>query len=124
MRSEHKTHPILLSDDDLLSVTGGVTIQNEREEEVKEGRFITSKFATYSSGDLPRYSAGDFVKIKWRMASEPEILCNAEIIGVSEEKSCGILFRKYTYSVKILSCPNSDMICMVETDVHENCLFL
>ena len=124
MDFEDKINAFQLSDDDLLNVSGGSTIQNERGEEVKEGRFITSKLANYSSGDVPKYSAGDFVKIKWRISSDLEVLCNAEVMGISESRSGGLLFRKFTYSVKILSCPNSDMIGLIETDVHENCLYL
>ena len=121
MRSEEKTHFNNLTDDDLLTVSGGCTIQNERGEEVKEGRFITSKLTNYGSGDAPKYAVGDFVKIKWHIRSDLEVLCNAEVVGISDG---GLLFRKYAYSVKILSCPNSDMIGMVEPDVHENCLYL
>ena len=117
-----KAYPNQLSDDDLLNISGGVTVQNERGEELKEGRFITSKLTSYSSGDLPKFNIGDSVKIKWRIANDLEILCRAEVMGVSDSKSGGILFRKYTYSVKILTCPNTDMIGMIETDVHENCL--
>ena len=124
MGSQNKPLPNPLSDDELLGVSGGTSIQNERGEEIKEGRFITSKFGNYSSGDMPKYSVGDLVKIKWRIGAEMEILCNAEVTGISEGKSGGLLFRKFTYSVKILSCPNSDMLGLIETDVHENCLFL
>lgn len=124
MSSENTAHPIHLTDDDLLAVSGGCTVQNERGEEVKEGRFITSKLTNYSSGDTPRYAVGDFVKIKWHIRSDLEVLCNAEVVGISEGRSSGLLFRKYAYSVKILSCPNSDMIGMIEPEVHENCLSL
>ena len=123
MGLEDKKQPVQLSDDDLLNVSGGCTIQNERGEEVKEGRFVTSKFASYSSGDRPKYAIGDFLKIKWRIGADLEVPCNVEIMGVNEDKS-GLLFRKFTYSVKILSCPNSDVIGMIESDVQENCLFL
>ena len=124
MYSKDNAGPLSLSDDALFEVSGGTTIQNERGEEVKEGRFITSKLTNYSSGDIPRYSVGDFVKIRWRIGTEMEVACDAEIVGISESRSGGLLFRKYTYSVKILSCPNSDMIGLIETDVHENCLSL
>ena len=115
---------IPFSDDELFEVSGGSTIQDERGVEVKEGRFITSKLTNYSSGDFPRFSVGDMVKIKWHVCSELEVLCNAEIMGVSDAKSSGLLFRKYAYSVKILSCPNSDLIGLIEEGVHENCLYL
>ena len=124
MHLQKNTEPFFLSDDDLLGISGGSTIQDERGVEVKEGRFITSKLTNYSSGELPKFSVGDMVNIKWHINSQLEILCNAEIMGVSEAKSSGLLFRKYTYSVKILSCPNSDMIGLIEPDVHENCLYL
>ena len=124
MRLQDNVQPFHLSDDDLCHVSGGNTVLNERGEEVKEGRFITSKITNYSSGETPRYSAGDFVKIKWHVNSELEVLCNAEVLGISESKSAGLLFRKYTYTVKILSCPNSDMIGLIEPNVHENCLYL
>ena len=124
MHSGEKIHSFQLSDDDLLVVTGGSTIQNERGEEVKEGRFITSSLSNYSSGEIPKYSVGDFVKIKWRVNTELHVLCDAEVIGISESRSGGLLFRKYTYSVKILTCPNSDMIGLIESGVHENCLSL
>lgn len=124
MRLEDNAHPLQLSDDALLHVSGGNTLQDEQGEALKEGRFITSKLTSYSSGDTPKYSAGDLVKIKWHIRSQMEVLCNAQILGISESRIGGLLFRKYTYSVKILSCPNSDMIGLVVTDVHENCLFL
>ena len=125
MSFKNQTHFCSLSDDDLLRVSGGSsTIQNERGEEIKEGRFITSTLTGYSSGEFPKYSVGDFVKIKWRISTDLEVMCNAEIMGINEGRGGGLLFRKYTYSVKILSCPNSDMIGLIETNVHENCLFL
>ena len=125
MGSENKTQAFQLSDEELIQISGGsCTIQNERGEEVKEGRFVTSTISSYSSGEFPKYSAGDSVKIKWRVSTELEVLCDAEIVGISEGRNNGLLFRKFTYSVKILSCPNSDLIGMIETNVHENCLFL
>ena len=124
MLFENKSHPIQLSDNDLLEVSGGNTIQDERGIDVKEGRFVTSKLGNYSSGEFPKYSAGDLVKIKWHISTEMEVLCDAQIMGVSDSKSSGLLFRKYAYSVKILSCPNSDMIGLIESGVHENCLYL
>ena len=124
MHLEKNTFSLCLSDDDLIGVSGGTTIQDERGIEVKEGRFITSKVTNYSSGEFPQFSVGDMVKIKWHISSEQEVLCNAEIMGVSDTKSSGLLFRKYTYAVKILSCPNTDMIGLIESDVHENCLYL
>ena len=124
MRFKDKTHSFHLSDDDLREVSGGSTIQDERGIEVKEGRFVTSRLTNYSSGEFPKYSAGDLVKIKWHISTELEVLCDAEIIGVSDSKNSGLLFRKYTYSVKILSCPNSDMVGLIEAGVHENCLYL
>lgn len=124
MHLEKNTFSFCLSDDDLIGVSGGTTIQDERGLEVKEGRFITSKLTNYSSCELPKFSVGDMVKIKWHISSEQEVLCNAEIMGVSDTKSSRLLFRKYTYAVKILSCPNTDMIDLIEADVHENCLYL
>ena len=124
MHLEKNTFPLRLSDNDLLEVSGGSTIYDERGIEVKEGRFITSKVTNYSSDEFPKFSVGDMVKIKWLVCSELEVLCNAEIMGVSDDKSSGLLFRKYAYSVKILSCPNSDMIGLIEENVHENCLYL
>ena len=124
MRFEDNTHTFQLSDDDLLEVSGGTTIQDERGIEIKEGRFVTSKLTNYNSGEFPQYSAGDLVKIMWHISTEHEVLCDAQIMGVSDSKSSGLLFRKYTYSVKILSCPNSDMIGLIETGIHENCLYL
>ena len=117
-------HSFRLSDDELLDVSGGNTILDERGVEIKEGRFVTSRLTNYSSGEFPKYSAGDLVKIKWHISTEMEVLCDAEIMGVSDSKDSGLLFRKYTYSVKILTCPNSDLIGLIETDVHENCLYL
>ena len=122
MRSEDKAQPFQLSDNELLAVSGGTSIQDDLGMEIKEGRFITSSLSNYSSGELPKFSIGDAVKIKWRINAHLEVLCNAEIVGISESKNGGLLFRKYTYSVKILSCPNSDLIGMIEPDVHENCL--
>lgn len=119
-----KAKASLLSDDDLNGVSGGTTIQNERGEEIKEGRFITSTFSSYSSGEIPKYSVGDLVSIKWRVHSSMTVLCSAEVLGISDSRSAGLLFRKFTYSVKILTCPNSDMIGQIEPGVHENCLFL
>ena len=124
MHFEDNAHTFQISDDDLLEVSGGSTIQDERGIEVKEGRFVTSRLTNYSSGEFPKYSAGDLVKIKWHISTELEVLCDAEIIGVSDSKNSGLLFRKYTYSVKILSCPNSDMVGLIEAGVHENCLYL
>lgn len=124
MQSEKNLVSFSLSDDVLLEVSGGTTIYDERGIEIKEGRFITSSLTNYSSSELPQYSVGDIVKIKWCISSELEVMCNTEIMGVSDSKSAGLLFRTYTYTVKILSCPNSDMIGLVETDVQENCLYL
>ena len=124
MHFEDNAPTFQLSDDDLREVSGGSTIQDERGIEVKEGRFITSRLTNYSSGEFPKYSPGDVVKIKWHISTELEVLCDAEIIGVSDSKNSGLLFRKYTYSVKILSCPTSDMIGLIEGNVHENCLYL
>lgn len=124
MGFDNKPNAFRLSDDDLLEVSGGTTVQNERGEEVKEGRFITSTLASYSSGEFPKYAVGDPVKIKWKISAALEVLCSAEVVGISEGRDGGLLFRRYTYSVKILSCPNSDMIGMIEPNVHENCLFL
>lgn len=113
-----------LSDDALTSVSGGTSIQNERGEEIKEGRFTTSTLSNYSSGEFPKYSVGEIVKIKWRIGTEAEVLCNAEVVGISEDRNGGLLFRKYTYSVRIHTCPNSDMIGLIVPNVHENCLHL
>ena len=90
----------------------------------KEGRFLTSALSNYSSSELPKYSVGDHVKIKWRISSGLKVMCDAEVVGISDGRTGGLLFRKYTYSVRILSCPNSDMIGLIEPDVQENCLFL
>ena len=80
MRLDDKAHSFPLSDCELKDVSRGTGIQNERGEEIKEGRFITSKLTNYSSGDIPEYSVGDFVKIKWRVGAELEVLCNAEVL--------------------------------------------
>lgn len=124
MHFDDKTKACRLSDDVLYSVSGGTSLQNERGEEIKEGRFITSTLSNYSSGEFPKYSAGELVKIKWRIGTDAEILCNSEVVSVSEDRNGGLLFRKFTYSVRILSCPNSDMIGLIEANVHENCLYL
>ena len=124
MHPEKNTFPVCLSDNDLHEVSGGCIIQDERGLEIKEGRFITSRLMNYSSGEFPKFSVGDLVKIKWHISSELEVLCNAEVMGVSDAKSAGLLFRKYAYSIKILSCPNTDMIGLIESGVHENCLYL
>ena len=124
MRFDDKSSAFQLSDDQLHSVSGGTCIQDDRGVEMKEGRFITSTLSSYSSGEFPKYAVGDPVKIKWKIGTEMEVLCNAEVLGISDSKDGGLLFRKYTYSVRILSCPNSDMIGLVESNVHENCLSL
>lgn len=124
MLFKNKDHIARLSDDDLLHVSGGRSIQDEQGEKIREGRFVTSSLSNYSSGEFPKYSVGDFVKIKWRIGMDMEVPCSAEILGISESRNGGLLFRKYTYSVRILSCPNSGLIGTIETDVHENCLFL
>ena len=121
---DDRTKAFQLSDDDLLGVSGGSSIRNERGEEIKEGRFITSTLSNYSSGGTPKYSVGDLVTIKWRIGVDMEIPCSAEVVGISDSRDGGLLFRKYTYSVRILSCPNSDVIGLTVSDVHENCLFL
>lgn len=114
-----------ISDDDLLQIAGGSSsILSEQGLEIKEGRFITSTLAGYTSGDTPKFTVGETVKIKWHISASLEVMCNAEIIGVSSKKDGGLIFQKYTYSVKILTCPNSDMIGLIENGVHENCLFL
>ena len=125
MQLQNNRNLLRLSDDDLLPVSGGSsTVLDDRGVEVKEGRFITSTFSNYNSGEFPKYSIGDSVKIKWRINTETDVLCNAVIAGISDGRNAGLLFRKYTYSVRILSCPNSDMIGLIESGVHENCLFL
>ena len=78
MRFEDKTQSFHLSDDELTEVSGGCTIQNERYEEIKEGRFVTSALSNYSNGEMPKYAVGDIVKIKWHVSSNLEVLCNAE----------------------------------------------
>ena len=122
MYFDDKTNAALLSDDELLRVSGGSVIQSEQGEEIKEGRFVTSTLSSYSSGEFPKYSVGDHVKIKWHISSKLDVLCDAEIMGISEGRG-GLLFRQYTYSVRILSCPNSDMVGLLEPNVHEDCLF-
>ena len=124
MQLKDKAQSFHLSDEELLVVSGGSALQSEQGEEIKEGRFITSKLSNYSSGESPKYAVGDFVKIKWRVSAELEVLCNAEVLGISEDRNGGLLFRKYTYSIKIHTCPNSDMIGLIESGVHENCLYL
>lgn len=124
MVSQNNAQMSNISDDELIQVSGGSqSLLDAQGQEVKEGRFITSTFSSYSSGSTPKFNLGDSVKIKWRVSNDLKILCNAEITGVSEGKDGGLLFQKYTYSIKILSCPNSDMIGRIETDVHENCLY-
>lgn len=125
MLLKDKDHLYRLSDQELDQVAGGrSTVLNERGEEMKEGRFVTSTLTSYASGTAPKFSVGDSVKIKWRIGSSAQVLCNAEVVGVSSGKAAGLLFRKYTYNVRILTCPNSDMLGLIESDVHENCLFL
>ena len=76
MYFDDKVHQPQLSDEELMTVSGGTTITNE------------------------------------------------QVKGISEGKAAGLLFRKYTYCVKILFCPNSDMVGLMENNVHENCLYL
>ena len=124
MRLEHKTTACQLQDDELLAVSGGISLQNEMGDEVKEGRFVTSTFSNYASGELPRFSIGDLVKINWKVNSQLTVPCNAEVMGISNSRNAGLMFRRYTYCVRIRSCPNSDMVGTIETGVHENCLSL
>lgn len=125
MLSNDKSQIFIIADEELLQISGGSSsILDEQGLEIKEGRFITSTFAGYTSGNTPKFSVGDPVKIKWQISSNLEVLCDAEVTGVSANKDGGLLFQKYTYSVKILTCPNSDMLGMIESNVHENCLFL
>ena len=125
MCSRSKIQISSISDDELLQISGGSSsILNEQGIEVKEGRFITSTLAGYTSGNSPKFSVGDSVKIKWRISADLKVMCNAEIIGVSSKKDAGLIFQKFTYSVRILTCPNCDMIGLIENGVHENCLFL
>ena len=126
MFSHNRLQSYTISDNDLDLVSGGNTsILDEQGLELKEGRFITSSPLTgYSSGSEPKFSVGNTVKIKWRISADLTVMCNAEVTAVSEVPDGGLLFRKFTYAVKILTCPNSDMLGMIETGVHENCLFL
>ena len=123
MGSENKMQFMPLSDDILQSVSGGGGIQYERGDHGNEGCFINAKLAGYRSGELPRYSVGEMVKIVWHVCNTMDVLCNAQVMGISDSKDGGILFRQYTYSVKILSCPNSSMIGLMQNNVHENCLY-
>ena len=123
MFSHNKLQFFSVSDEELAQISGGSSsILDEQGLEIKEGRFITSTLAGYTSGDVPKFSVGEPVKIKWHISSDTEVMCNAEVIGVSSKKG-GFLFQKFTYSVKILTCPNSDMVGMIEPSVHENCLY-
>ena len=110
MGSQNKPLPNPLSDDELLGVSGGTSIQNERGEEIKEGRFITSKFGNYSSGDMPKYSVGDLVKIKWRIGTEMEILCSGEVTGISEGKA--VVFCSANLPTPLRFCPAPTVTCL------------
>lgn len=124
MVSEREWSSLEISDAELSQVSGGISvIRNRRGEEMKEGRFITSTMSSYAGGGLPRFSVGQNVKIRWYVSAELSTFCNAEVIAVSAEKSGGLLFRKYTYAVRILDCPNSDLTGTVENSVQENCLY-
>ena len=124
MFSHNKLQFFSIADEELTQIAGGSSsILNEQGLEIKEGCFVTSTLASYTSGDAPKFSVGDPVKIKWHISSDTEVMCNAEVIGVSSKRDGGFLFHKFTYSVKILTCPNSDLVGMIESNVHENCLY-
>ena len=123
MLSRENMQAQCLADEDLGQISGGNNvIMDERGVEIREGRFVTYTLTSYASGDSPKFSVGESVKIKWKISADLETMCDAEVIGISDGKDGGLLFRRYTYSVRILSCPNSDMIGQIETEVHENCL--
>ena len=124
MRLDDKIGFFQIADDELLQVSGGTSLQDGFGNEVKEGRFITSALSNYASGELPKYAVGSIVKIKWHIHSSLTVPCSCEVVGISETRTAGLFFRKFTYSVRIHSCPNSDLIGTIETDVHENCLSL
>ncbi|MBO7253155.1 MAG: hypothetical protein J6V25_11090 [Oscillospiraceae bacterium] len=113
-----------ISDEDLINIAGGSSIMDDQIPGNLVGQFITSTLTSYASGELPKYSVGDHVTIRWKIRSNMIIPCNAEVIGVSDSKGAGIIHRKYTYTVRICTCPNSDLIGSLVPNVHENCLFV
>lgn len=87
-----------------------------------QGRFITHRRSFYASAAAPACRVGQQVALRWVGAGNSAALCGAQVLSVSDRPNGGLLFRKFTYTIRILECPDPRLIGSVETGVAENCL--
>ena len=106
-------------------------LDDQRLEDVAGGHFThitvhTDNDSKYTSGDTPKYAVGQHVQIEADF-SHTKIPC--EVLSVSEEKTGGLIYKEFVYSVKILPFPGSfkpklqSLIGKEYTEVYESCLF-
>jgi len=78
----------LMPDDELNGVAGGT-------EDLIDFKFVHKRGSTDSSGDIPKYAAGQTVKY----LGEGQVP-KAIIISIAKDKA-GILFKEFVYTIRI-----------------------
>lgn len=116
MNENNKNIPDNVSDNQLESVTGGMSSWSTP-------NFVTSNNSHYSSGSTPKYSVGQRLKIVCRYMGTDHKL-NCDVIAVSSTPNCGIFYKEFGYNVRVTqslrNVPLEGTIC---EGVYESCLY-
>lgn len=84
----------MITDSELGTVTGGSTI-------------VSTGNAGYISGNTPKWSSGDVLRVKYCEADGRNCRAKCVVIGVSSTKTAGPSGAEYAYTVQILWLPAS-----------------
>lgn len=111
-----------IPDDQMETVSGGKTTLSHI-----LPKPITSNRGKYSSGETPKYSVGQRLKIQCEYRSRTtKVSC--EVLSVSSTRNCGIFYKEFGYQIKILdpiggSSPALNLLGKIFNDVYESCLY-
>ena len=97
MKENEKEKNVLnpISEQELENVAGG----EESIDKVPVLHLENDSF--YESGDTPKYSEGQEVVIKYRYKQQT-LKLRCKIIGVTETKECGLIYKEFGYSIELL----------------------
>ena len=118
MKENEKEKNVLnpISEQELENVAGG----EESIDRVPVLHLNNDSF--YKSGDTPKYSIGQEVVITYRYKQQT-LKLRCEIIGVTETRECGLIYKEFGYSIKLLESLPFFPKGTVRHNVYESCIY-
>ena len=113
-----------ISDKKLEDIVGGAHVTDGSYIKDAMPTLETDNHSSYKSGDTPKYSIGQKLKIKFRYKGESSFL-SCTVLDVSKTKDCGTICKEYGYKIQLHENNNPYTKLLQETydNVYESCLY-